>query len=708
MQLSESDILESRISPKLRRNFQRLLAPETMAFIGGSQAEATLKTLREQDYKGQVYAVNPKRTEIAGYPCVPSVKDLPFVPDAVFLAVNADASIATLNELREMDAGGVVCYASGFAETGNHERNAAFIKAAGEMAVVGPNCYGLVNYVNHGSIWPSLYPKLKGKRGAAVISQSGNVTGHIVSNGRSVPYSYLISAGNQAVLGFEDYIDYLVDDPNVTCLGLFMEGIRDVPAFSRACLRAAAKQIPVIVCRSGRSDLGAAMAASHTSSLAGQNEYYDALFRRLGVITTDTIPQFLEMMKIASVSAPLTGKKLSVYSSSGGDNGLAADYCSFAGLELPQPNADQVATIKPMLPDFGHVSNPLDFTAGYWGQEALLTPMFTKLLSGECDAGMLVVDYPPATSPYKYTGAHEAMDKALAAAGKATGKPVYHASINTEGITPEASERMIAQGIVPLQGLHDAAQVIAKWADYCTNVRGKVPQGVPFAVEALKSEPRTVNEAESKRRLAAYGLPIPQGRVVTVDEVAQLPEHFDVPMVLKVLHDDLPHKTEVGGVALNLRGRGDAVAAASRMLDNVKQRAPSVKLEKFLLEPMQSAPLAELIVGVKRDPLFGLVLVVGGGGIFVDLLKDAKPLLLPVTREEVETTLRGLKSFALLNGFRGRPSANLELVIDAIMAVARYAADNQATLAELDVNPLMVHENGAVAVDALIVEANAT
>lgn len=258
MQLSESDILESRISPKLRRNFQRLLAPETMAFIGGSQAEATLKTLREQDYKGQVYAVNPKRTEIAGYPCVPSVKDLPFVPDAVFLAVNADASIATLNELREMDAGGVVCYASGFAETGNHERNAAFIKAAGEMAVVGPNCYGLVNYVNHGSIWPSLYPKLKGKRGAAVISQSGNVTGHIVSNGRSVPYSYLISAGNQAVLGFEDYIDYLVDDPNVTCLGLFMEGIRDVPAFSRACLRAAAKQIPVIVCRSGRSDLGAA------------------------------------------------------------------------------------------------------------------------------------------------------------------------------------------------------------------------------------------------------------------------------------------------------------------------------------------------------------------------------------------------------------------------------------------------------------------
>ncbi|WP_449415652.1 acetate--CoA ligase family protein [Ochrobactrum teleogrylli] len=712
LQVSTS-VEEGRISPTLRENFARLLAPRAMAFIGGGQVEATLKTLRQQDYAGDVYVVNPKRSEIAGYKCIPSIADLPVSPDAVFLAVNADATITALHELSAMKAGGVVCYASGFSEIGaaGFERNLAFVEAAGDMAVVGPNCYGLVNYVNHGSIWPALYPKLQNSRGAAVISQSGNVTGHLVSNGRSVPYSYLISAGNQAVLGFEDYIDYLIDDPNVTCLGLFMEGIRDVAAFSQAALRARAKRIPVIVCRSGRSELGAVMAASHTSSLAGQNEYYEALFARLGVIETDTVPQFLEMMKLASIAAPLEGERITVFSSSGGDNGLAADYCSFAGLQLPQPSQQQKAIIKPTLPDFGHVSNPLDFTAGYWGSEELLTPMFTTMLNGDYDAAMLVIDYPPVGSPYKDKSAHQAMDRALAAAGKIADKPVFHASVNTESIPPEDAEALIAQGIVPLNGLHDAAQVVAKWANYCKMVGCDRRQGaaalepkVPFAVTALPSNGVTVNEAESKRRLSSYGLNVPNGNILTIETIRELPETFDTPMVLKVLHDQLAHKTEVGGVALNIRSRNDAIAAAERMVASVKQHDASIELTTFLMEPMQAAPLAELIVGVKRDPLFGLVLVIGAGGILVELLKDATPLLLPVSRADVENALRGLKSFALLDGFRGKPKVQLEPVIDAVMAIAAYAGDHRHNLLELDVNPLMLGTDSAIAVDALIIE----
>ncbi|KAB0564484.1 acetate--CoA ligase family protein [Brucella pituitosa] len=712
LQVSTS-VEEGRISPTLRENFARLLAPRTMAFIGGGQVEATLKTLRQQDYAGDVYVVNPKRSEIAGYKCISSIADLPVSPDAVFLAVNADATINALRELSAMKAGGVVCYASGFSEIGaaGFERNLAFVEAAGNMAVVGPNCYGLVNYVNHGTIWPALYPKLQSSRGAAVISQSGNVTGHLVSNGRSVPYSYLISAGNQAVLGFEDYIDYLIDDPNVTCLGLFMEGIRDVAAFSQAALRARVKRIPVIVCRSGRSELGAVMAASHTSSLAGQNEYYEALFARLGVIETDTVPQFLEMMKLASIAVPLEGERITVFSSSGGDNGLAADYCSFAGLQLPQPNQQQKDIIKPTLPDFGHVSNPLDFTAGYWGSEELLTPMFTTMLNGDYDAAMLVIDYPPVGSPYKDKSAHQAMDRALAAAGKAAGKPVFHASVNTESIPPEDAEALIAQGIVPLNGLHDAAQVVAKWATYCKMVGRDKRQGdatlepkVPFAVTALPSNGVTVNEAESKRRLSSYGLNVPKGNISSIEAIRELPEIFNAPIVLKVLHDQLAHKTEVGGVALNIRSRSDAITAAERMVVSVKQHDASIELTTFLMEPMQAAPLAELIVGVKRDPLFGLVLVIGAGGILVELLKDATPLLLPVSRADVENALRGLKSFALLDGFRGKPKVQLEPVIDAIMAIAAYAGDHRHNLLELDVNPLMLGADSAVAVDALIIE----
>jgi acyl-CoA synthetase (NDP forming) len=714
MQSAQSITVPPQTDAIRRQNFQRLLAPRTMAFIGGTQVEYTLNTLRAQTFAGEVHVVHPKRQEIAGYRCIPSVRDLPCAPDAVFLAVNADASIIALNDLRELNAGGVVCYASGFAEIGEagFERNLAFIKAAGEMAVVGPNCYGLVNYVNHGSIWPSPYPPLPGQRGAAVISQSGNVTGHFVSNDRSVPFSYLISAGNQAVLGFEDYIEFLVDDPHVTCLGLFMEGIRDVPAFAQACLSARAKGMPVIVCRSGRSELGAAMAASHTSSLAGQNEYYEALFQRLGVIETETVPQFLEMLKIASIAAPVDGLRISVYSSSGGDNGLAADYCSFAGLELPAPSTEQVAAIKPKLPEFGHVSNPLDFTAGYWGRENLLTPMFTTMLGGACDAGLLVIDYPPLGSVRTDTTAHDAMDRALAAAGRTTGKPVFHASVNTGGITPAASQRLIAQGIVPLQGLHDAAMVIAKWAGHCARLREDKLSGssldmlLPHRAGPLMAPARTVNEVESKRRLADHGLHVPDGKVLTLSELSALPETFDMPMVLKILHDDIAHKTEVGGVALNQGGRDQAVASARRMISGVEQHTPAIHLEHFLIEPMQTTPLAELIIGVKRDPLFGLVLVIGAGGIFVELLKDAKPLLLPVSRDDVEQALRGLKTFALLDGFRGRPAANLTPVVDAIMAIASYAEHNLDTLLELDVNPLMVTERGVIAVDALIVEAS--
>jgi acyl-CoA synthetase (NDP forming) len=380
-------------------------------------------------------------------------------------------------------------------------------------------------------------------------------------------------------------------------------------------------------------------------------------------------------------------------------------------LKLPQPNKHQVDTIKPMLPDFGHVSNPLDFTAGYWGSEPLLTPMFTTMLEGDVDAGILVIDYPPVGSPYKDKSAHQAMDRALAAAGRATGKPVFHASVNTESIPPEDAAMLIEQGIVPLNGLHDAARVIALWAGYCGMIENDVATGcernpVPPRARKMSSDAdaRVVHEAESKRRLSAFGLPIPAGRVVSLPEIHTLPEHFDKPVVLKVLHEKLAHKTEVGGVALNIKSRADAIIAAEKMVASVERHDPSIRLENFLLEPMQSAPLAELIVGVKRDPLFGQVLVIGAGGILVELLKDAATLLLPVTRDEVSSALRNLKSFSLLDGFRGQPKADLDAVVDAIMAIASYADEHHETLLELDVNPLMVGPDGAVAVDALIVE----
>ncbi len=688
-------------------NLARLLAPRSIAFVGGAYAAAAIRTCRSAGYAGEIYAVNPKRREIGGVACVQTIADLPPDLDAAFVAIPADETIETVAELRKSGAGGAVCYASGFSEFGEvgQARNAALLQAADGLALVGPNCFGIINYVTDASLWPVPYLKSATRRGAAVVGQSGNVCINLSMNQRSVPFSYIISAGNLAVLGFEDYIDYLSDDPHVTCIGLFMEGIRDVHAFSQACLRANRKGVPIIAFRVGTSALGAELAASHTSSLAGQNELYEALFQRLGVLSTSSVPQFLEALKVASVWNPVRGRRLAVFSSSGGDNGMAADYASTAGLALPPPSEHQAAAVKALLPDYAQVTNPLDFTAGYWGAEHLLTPMFSEMLTEGYDQGLLVVDHPLPELGSDVAIPVEAMVRSLGTASRNTGVPGAVTCVNPESMPKTMREQVIAEGLLPLQGIHDAGPVLGLWADYSERQFRQPSIAAPLRVAALFGTRRIVNEMESKRRLAACGLCVPDGRLCRLEELAtaaRLPGRF----ALKALSDELPHKTEVGGVALGLKG-GDLLEAARAMCRRVEAARPGLQLNSFLLEAMVDAPVAELIVGIKRDPLFGLVLVVGAGGVLVELMQDAQRLLLPVSAAEIEEALRRLKAFPLLDGFRGRPRGDVEAAVRAILAVATFAKENRETLYEVDVNPLMVLAEGAgaVAADALIVEA---
>lgn len=696
-----------------RANLARLLNPRHIAFLGGERAGAAIRACREAGYQGQMLAVHPRRQEIEGVACVPTLKDLPLAPDAVFLGVPAGATVESLTTLRDIGAGGAVCYASGFAEMGDKGAalNAALLRAAGDMAVVGPNCFGIINYVNHGSLWSVPYPAgTSGGRGAAVIGQSGNVCINLSMNQRQVPFSWIISAGNQAVLGFEDYIDHLVDDPNVTCIGLFMEGIRDVPAFSAACLKALAKGVPVIAFRVGVSELGAKLAASHTSSLAGQNELYEALFERLGVMQTASVPQFLELLKTASLAPLPKGRRLTVFSSSGGDNGMAADYASAAGLELPQPNERQRAAVKALLPDYGHVSNPLDFTAGYWGAEKLLTPMFTDMLAEGSDFGLLVIDHPRPELGAENGKALETMSRALATASKATGIPGAVACVNPESQPEFMRQYLIDMGLLPLQGLHDAGPVLGHWARHAELRRAVAEEGLPLPPLILPAlpagQPVTLDEVESKARLAAFGLPVPAGQVTDLAGLGRAAQAIGGAVALKAVSRALPHKTEAGAVALNLTGGDAVVAAARRMQAAVAAHSPGLTLDRFLVEPMASRPVAELLVGVKRDPLFGLVLVIASGGVLVELLQDAARLLLPAGEAEIEAALKRLKVWTLLQGFRGRPAGDVAAAVKAIRAVSAYAESQSGRLLELDVNPLLVLPagQGAIAVDALIVE----
>lgn len=708
------------ITARRRANLKQMLAPRHIMFAGGDRAAFAMASVRKNGFTGEIYCVNPKKAEIGGIRCVPKVTDLPVAPDASFIMVPASATVSLVRDLSKMGAAGAVCYASGFSELGaaGAENQRGLLEATGEMAIVGPNCYGVINYVTHGSMWQGGYPNDGNGRGAAIVGQSGNVCINLSMNQREVPFSYIISAGNQAILGFEDYIDVLLDDPHVTAIGLFLEGIRDIPTFAESCRKALERRIPIIALRAGVSEMGAKVAASHTSSLAGQNELYDTLFQRLGVLTATTQPQFLEMLKAFSVSKLPMGRKLTVFSSSGGDNGMSADWASFAGLDLPPPNAAQEKAVNDLLPDFGAAGNPLDFTAGYWGQEDLLTPMFTHMLAGDYDIGTIVIDHPRPMGP---GGENDPVDKMMAAmvrsigtAARNTGKVGAVCCVNPESMPAPMRRLVLSEGLIPLQGLHDGLVVLARMVDYGDTLKSVAQQGLPEAPlppAQLSEKRRILDEAESKQRLAAFGLPVPAGKVVSVKDLAnatpEILEGMQGPFALKALSADLPHKTEAGGVALHLVDAAAVVAAGDKIQKSVAAYKPGFALDRFMLEPMINGAVAEILVGVTVDPQFGPVLVIGAGGILVELLRDAERLLLPASKCEIEAAIRRLKTFALLDGFRGKPKGDIAALVDAIAAIATFATANAGRIAEIDVNPIMVRAmgEGVVAADALIVLA---
>lgn len=698
-----------------RQNLKRLLSSQHIAFLGGDRAGLAIRCCKVAGYAGRMFAIHPKKTELEGVPCVPRICDLPFGPDAAFISIPADNTIAAVRDLADMGGGGAVCYASGFAELGDvgQRRNEALLAAAHDLAVVGPNCFGVINYVNHGSLWPTHYPLQATTRGAAVIGQSGNLCINLSMNQHEVPFSYIVSAGNQAVLGFEDYIDVLVDDPKVTAIGLFLEGVRDVAAFSDSCRKALERGMPLVALRVGTSEMGARVAASHTSSLAGQNELYDTLFERFGILTTNTVPQFLELLKAVSVGRLPAGRRLTVFSSSGGDNGMAADFASAAGFEMPPPSETQAKAVKALLPDYGTASNPLDFTAGYWGQEKLLTPMLTEMMRSGYDYGAIVIDHgrrrPDDRTVDEWLAA---MVRAMGSASRGSGLPGAVICVNPESMPDEMRQMVLAEGLIPLQGLHDAFEVLGRMADYAAFKQRIAEIGlpaVPLRAPSLGAGRRVLDEVTSKARLAASGLPVPQGRVSDLAGLRGAAAGASGPLALKAVSDQLPHKTELGAVALGLRGPDAVAAAGAEIVRRVQDYKPEVKLDRFLLEPMIEGTVAEILIGVTIDPHFGPVLVIGAGGIFVELLRDASRLLLPATRGDIEAAIWRLKTFPLLDGFRGRPKGDLPALVSAIEAVARYAEANLATLAEIDVNPIMVlpQGRGVMAADALIIVTTA-
>ena len=677
------------------QNLQRLLAPKTIAVVGGSVVAEVIRQCRKIGFEGQIWPVNAKRTHIEGLVCYPDIDSLPGAPDATFIAVPRDPTIEIVAALARRGAAGAVCYASGFAEVdaeGLALQN-KLVACAGDMALVGPNCYGLLNYLDGSALWPDRQGGKRVERGVALITQSGNIGLNITMQQRNLPIAYMIAVGNKAQTDLHEYIDALLLDPRVSAIGLHIEGLSDIPAFSEVALRALQKGIPLVALKMGSSDIGAQLTASHTSSLAGSDTLYDALFKRMGIARVYDVSELIETLKLLHACGPLAGNSVLAMTCSGGDASMVADLGQASNLHFPALNPASSNALHTVLGDMVALNNPLDYQTYIWGNQPALTACFDGMMQTPADISLLVLDY-PRKDEVAIEGWDEVVNGYMAAHSK-HGKPALQVSTLPELMPPEVAEQLLKAGIAPMQGMREAIIAIRAAAEI--GLRAKQVQSVKSVAQvrgSIQLACTSLDEPTAKAELAAHGLPVPASRLVsTGGQAQQAAQTLGYPVVIKAVAANLLHKTELGAVKLNLTN-ADQVAKAIRELQ--------AHAEQFLVEKMVPGALAELIVGVTRDVQFGLSLTVGAGGILVELMRDSVTFLLPASREEIVAGIQQLKCFKLLDGYRGKPKADLNAIVTAIEAIISYATEQGERLQELDVNPLLVMPDGAVAVDALI------
>jgi len=658
-------------------NLNRLLRPKSIAVLGAGWALNVIEQCRKMGFDGPVWPVHPSKAEIGGLKAYASLGDLPGVPDATFIGVNRFATIDVVAELAAMGAGGAICFASGWTEAGEPELQGKLVAAAGDMPILGPNCYGVINYLDGALLWPDQHGGVRVDRGVALVSQSSNIVINLGMQQRALPVAYVACLGNAAVVGLADLAGALLDDPRVTALGMYVEGIGDAVAFAALAERARAMGKGIVVIKSGKTELSRTAAASHTASLAGGGAASSAFLRQIGVAEVNTPSELIETLKIFHVHGLGLGSRMCSLSCSGGEAGLVADLGATFGLEFPPvPDATR-ARLFEVLGSIPTISNPLDYHTFIWGDGPKTTEVFTAMLEAY-DAGLYIIDTPRADrcDPSGYDPAL----KAIVAAQTTAGKPAFPVASMAENFGEARAAALMADGVCVLMGLETALAAV-KAAQTPAGLAGWRPlRAMP------PRETRMLSEAEGKALLAKAGVSVPNAVTgATLAEVTGKVAGLSPPYALKGL--GFAHKTEAGAVRLgltSLEGQADMVGASG-----------------YLVEEMVTGTVAEILLGLRRDPIYGVTLTLGMGGVTAEVLADTVTLVLPVEEADVLAALGRLRLFALLDGYRGRSKADLGTLVEiAVRLGAQMIAD--PSLEEIEINPILVKASGAVAVDALI------
>ncbi len=703
--------------PVQRPPLARLLSPRTVA-VAGASAELhsvgnnILMNLERFGFAGGVYPVSRRGGEIGGRACAASIDELPHGIDAAVLAVPAHAVRESLEACARRGIGGAVVFASGFAEQDEAGRKAQeeFAAAAAELglAVIGPNCIGFINYAGKAALTfePVDPPPVMAGPGICVIAQSGAMSGNIryALQGRGVCVSHSISTGNEAVVAAEDCADLLIGDPAVRAFALFVEQIRDPQKFLNMAARARAAQKPIVLLHSGRCARAREAAKTHTGALAGDYEVMRCFTEREGVILAEGLDELFDVCALLARSAQPIKGGVAVVSNSGALRGLGLDLCEDIGLAIPDFSPQTAEALKALLPSFATVDNPLDVTAAAMTNPSLFGDSLRAVMDDPAIGFTLVsaMGGGPAQQMSKW--------KALAPALEACEKPAALCYLGDDypldaAFLKEARASGVPFFRSPERALRAVGR-IAAWskASAAPRAAAQEPVSVP-RVEFRKSG--AIAEWRGKEILARCGIAVPRGRLVTnAVEARIVAGEISYPVALKAQADTLAHKSDAGGVVLGIANEEDLDFAGLRIAASVSAAAPDITLDGMLVESMAPEGGLEMIVGARRDPQWGPVLLIGLGGIWAEALRDVRLLPADASPAEILRGLGLLKGAPLLRGMRGAKPRDAEALAQLAVKIGALMIANPEII-EIDVNPVHVYAQGegALALDAVIVTA---
>jgi acyl-CoA synthetase (NDP forming) len=699
------------IAPIPAGRIARLLRPKSVAIVGasptpGALGNTLLSNLERAKFAGDIHLINPRRDEIGGRPCLNSIEALPEGVDVAVLAIPRAAVLASVKQLAERGVGGAIIFSAGFAEGGAEglaeQQEIARVADEAGMVILGPNCLGMINYMSGVELTFVTVPKprIHSDRKIGIVSQSGAmaVVAATTLMDKGLDISFYVSTGNEAGSTTEDYVAYMIGDTDTQVIAVVAEQLRRPKLFQKLAREARAAGKPIILLHPGRSAAARESAATHTGAMAGDYKVMEALVGRAGVILCADLEEYGDVIELATRYPTLEGGA-AILGESGAFKALSLDVAEAAGLELPPFTDENSPLLRAAMPEFVAVSNPVDLTAQALVDPDLYRRTFEALLADDRLGSIIIsiIQTDPETVMKKFPYIAAAIDDLKPA------KPVIFTGVDEGAIIPaDQIAALRALNVAYFPTSDRAFRAVARLtAQAKRDFSAAEATGVAIDLPAAGG---VIPEYRAKQLLGPLGFAFPKGRfAATLDEAKAAATEVGYPVVLKAQSADLSHKSDAGGVILNLADEAALVAGWARLFANVASYDSSIRLDGALIEGM-GARGHELIVGARNDPDWGPVILVGLGGVMAELFHDVRLLPPDLTKAAIVAELDALKSAPLLRGFRGSPALDVDAVADLIGRVGALLQANPR-IREIDINPVVVYPNGAVALDALMLVA---